>query len=318
MTKFSLVADVGGTNTRIALSQNGELLDGSIKKLANDAYDELTQLISSYLKLEGVATCVSAVVAIAGPVRDNEGWLTNRAWHLDAMSLGQATGAQSATIVNDLQAQGYALDHIDDAHLVPIYAGSQAKPQATRLVIGVGTGFNCAPVYTTSTDVFTPPSEAGHTSLPYDAQASGSMAQWLQKTGRPAVVEEVLSGRGLAHCYAWASQSEGGTTSAEVLSLAEAEDPIALKALDIFVGTLASTSRSLALTYLPYGGIYLAGGMARAVSPWLHTFGFSDTFVNQTRLADILTQIPISLVEDDFAALRGCAHLAAARTCPPN
>jgi glucokinase len=70
----------------------------------------------------------------------------------------------------------------------------------------------------------------------------------------------------------------------------------------------------LALIHLPYGGIYLIGGMSRAMTPHMASFGLGPQF-REPRRVDLLTQdFSITVVEDDYAALTGCAaYLSANR-----
>ena len=48
----------------------------------------------------------------AGPVRDGVGRLTNLAWTVDRAVVSEATGASTVAVLNDLQAQGHAVDHL--------------------------------------------------------------------------------------------------------------------------------------------------------------------------------------------------------------
>ena len=66
----------------------------------------------------------------------------------------------------------------------------------------------------------------------------------------------------------------------------------------------------LALIHLPFGGIYLIGGMARAITPWLGPLGFAEAFRGKGRFTDFMGQFGVAVVQDDYAALTGCAsHL---------
>jgi glucokinase len=67
----------------------------------------------------------------------------------------------------------------------------------------------------------------------------------------------------------------------------------------------------LALSHLPFGGIYLVGGVSRAFAPWLDEFGFAEAFRAKGRFSDFMEQFGVQVVTDDYAALTGCAsHLA--------
>ena len=84
---FSLVADVGGTNTRIALAEGPKVLRETISKFENVRYESLQAVLREYLADHPDCTCSKAAVAIAGPVRDGRGGLTNLNWHIDEADL---------------------------------------------------------------------------------------------------------------------------------------------------------------------------------------------------------------------------------------
>ena len=66
----------------------------------------------------------------------------------------------------------------------------------------------------------------------------------------------------------------------------------------------------LALIHLPWGGMYLIGGLARAIEPFLAAHGFEAGLKDKGRFSDLIGEFPIHLVEDDFSALTGCAEYA--------
>lgn len=88
-------------------------------------------------------------------------------------------------------------------------------------------------------------------------------------------------------------------------------DPAAQETGRLFVEVLGAVVGDLALMHLPFGGICLVGGMARAFAPWLEDFGFRDGFRTKGRFTDFMDQFGVQLVTDDYAALTGCAaHLS--------
>jgi glucokinase len=61
---------------------------------------------------------------------------------------------------------------------------------------------------------------------------------------------------------------------------------------------------------LPFGGIFLVGGVSRAFAPYLERFGFGEAFRDKGRFAGFMSNFSVSVVEDDYAALTGsAAHL---------
>jgi len=257
---FSLVADIGGTNTRCALADGARVLPDTVRRYTNAEYAGLEQVLRQFILDEGNVDTVAACVAVAGPVRDGRGTLTNLDWAIDTDTLARATKATTVAILNDLQAQGHALSSLNEGALRPIIpASAPHAPDAVRLVVGVGTGFNAAPVFQTQSGEFVPPS------------AQDIMAACATKT-----------------------------------------DPRAPEAAALFSHILGTVCGNLALTQLPFGGVYLVGGVARALAPYLGTNGFADTFRNKGRFSEFMSNFAVSVVEDDYAALIGSAsHLEA-------
>lgn len=309
---LSILADVGGTNTRVALAEGGTVQADSIRRFANEDHGGIAQVLGLYLEQTG-ATCAAACVAVAGPVKDGVGQLTNRPWSIDHAGLAAATGAGRTAILNDLQAQGHALPQLDPAHLRAIRPGPAPGPRSARLVIGVGTGFNIAPVYCHEDVVLVPPSEAGHAILPVRTEEDLALSRFVaQEHGFPGV-EDVLSGRGLERLYAFAAGDGGARLKARaVMDAAQSgDDPVAAHAARLFCALLGTVAGNLALIHLPFGGVYLIGGVSRALAPYLTGPEFENGFRDKGRFSEFMDQFAVHVVEDDYAALAGCAaHLA--------
>ena len=194
---LSLVADVGGTNTRVALAEGAQLKKDTVRKFSNKDYAGLGAVLSAFVEEEEV-DCAGAAVAIAGPVRDGRGTLTNLDWSVDPDMLSRVTGAETVAVLNDLQAQGHAMGRIAPEYLRPVVDG-QSVEGGTRLVIGVGTGFNAAVVLDTPLGRIVPPSEAGHANMPLRTEEELRLCKFVETSHGFPSVEDVLSGRGLEH-----------------------------------------------------------------------------------------------------------------------
>lgn len=312
---LALLADIGGTNTRVALADGAEVRRGSAVSFRNADHPGLEPILTAYLAQQGLASVAGACVAAAGPVQDGVAEMTNLAWVIDAAQLTRATGAGQTAILNDLQAQGQALGHISPSHLRRVVDGP-AKPGASMLVVGLGTGVNAAPVHNTPWGRVVPPSECGHVNMPVRSDEDLRLVRFIEAllTGRDEAahcgVEEVLAGRGLANLYSFAATEvgvAGQQTSAQVFAALATGDLVATHAAELYVRILAQTLADLALIHLPYDGIYLIGGMARAMTPHFARFGLERHF-REMRRVDLLTRdFSITVVEDDYAALTGCA-----------
>ena len=313
---YSLVADIGGTNTRVALARGRELVPGTVRRYLNAGFAGLDSVLRQYVADEGDVDTIAACVAVAGPVRDGRATMTNLDWTIDKETLARAARAETVAILNDLQAQGHALGFLEPANLRGVIPQPPTHEHAAKLVIGVGTGFNAAPVFETGAGRLVAPSESGHINLPVEDEADMRLFRYLSTAHGFPAVEDVLSGRGLERVYAWLgteADDPAERRAAEIMAAcADGTDPRARDAARVFVRMLGTVAGNLALVQLPFGGIFLVGGVARAIAPYLQEFGFESAFRNKGRFAGFMTNFGVSVVEDDYAALTGsAAHLDA-------
>ena len=310
----SLVADIGGTNTRVALAHGGVLRAETIQRFRNAEHGGIEAVLKAYADGQGNPECDAASVAIAGPVRDGRGALTNLDWTIDEETLGRVTGARIAAVLNDLQAQGHALDRIAPENLREVIAGPAAALNASQLVIGVGTGFNVAPVHHLGATRLVAPSEAGHGNLPIRTEAELRLCHFVEKAHGFPAVEDVLSGRGLERVYAWLGHEAGDAQDRRAAQIMadcnDGSDPLATQAVRHFIRILGRVAGNQALDHLPFGGVFLAGGVARAMAPHLIPMGFVEAFRDKGRFASFMENFGVCVIEDDYAALAGsAAHL---------
>ncbi|WP_425090186.1 glucokinase [Tropicimonas sp. S265A] len=303
-----LVADIGGTNTRVALADGTMVRAETVTKFRNAEYPSLDKVLRTYLERVG-GTVSGACVALAGPTRDGVGSLTNLDWRMDEALLRDATGAAHVALLNDLVAQGYALGDIAPGALTPVIARPAPARTETCLMIGIGTGFNAAAVLHTPGGRHVCPSEAGHANLPVRTERELRLCRFVETAHGFPAVEDVLSGRGIerVHAFLAADPDRAVPPAAEIMARAAAGDRHALDTLELFIGLMGTVAGNLSLIHLPFGGVYLVGGVARAMGPYLEQMSFAEAFANKGRFAGFMRQFPVWLLEDDFAALTGCA-----------
>lgn len=315
---LSLVADIGGTNTRVALARGPVVLHDTIRRYRNSEFPGLETVLRAYIEAEDGVDCAAACVAVAGPVRNGRAAMTNLDWSLDTDTIARATRAETVSILNDLQAQGYAIGHVAEANIRTIVDGPDDVARGeTSLVIGIGTGFNAAPVYADADHgqaVLVPPSECGHANLPIRTEEELRLCRFVSTAHGFPAVEDVLSGRGLERVYAWLGKEADDPKEAaaqDIMAGCEAKsDPRAIEAVQVFTRMLGTVCGNLALIQLPFGGIYLVGGVARAIAPYLNEHGFAEAFRDKGRFAGFMGNFGVRVIEDDYAALTGsAAHL---------
>lgn len=303
-----LVADVGGTNTRLALAGHDGLLPASRASYRNEDFASFYDLLQGYLGTQGDIQVQSGCVAIAGPVTSTTARLTNRNWDFDPVQISAMLRCDTVRLINDLAALGYALPHLQGDALVQLRAaGASRRLNGQALVVGAGTGFN---VCLTKTKDHGAPivveAEAGHSTL--STTVAGLLVQTLgpDAASRFRTLEDCFSGPGLTALYA--AVSGGGDRSAQgILSdYGTGKDPAAQKTVDLVATALGLCVLELIHLYLPFQGVLMAGGVARGIlgSGALQHFlaGAQAPHAFSAEFHDI----PISLIAEDSAALLGC------------
>ncbi|GFE64243.1 glucokinase [Litoreibacter roseus] len=308
---YSLVADIGGTNTRVALADGRQLLTETVTRYRNAEFPGLETVLRKFLADHDDVDCKGACVAIAGPVKDGRGELTNLNWEIDETTISRAAKADNVRLLNDLQAQGHSIGHLAHGSVTQLLEGHDSPPEATKLVIGVGTGFNIAPVFETPAGRLVTPSESGHANLPIRSEAELRLIRYFETAHGFPAVEDMLSGRGLERVYTWLC-TEGGAPAEKnaqtiVADFESGSDPRAVEAARMFVRMLGTVAGNLTLIQLPFGGVYFAGGVARAFTPHFASLGFAEAFRDKGRFSGFMQNFSVHVIEDDYAALTGCA-----------
>ncbi len=300
-----LVADVGGTNARLALGQGGRLLPDTLVRLANDDWPSFEAVLDAYLAGRPVPSAMC--IAIAGPVTGTPaggaaGSLTNRDWAFDSAALAARSGAR-VRLINDLTALGHALAGIAPDGLRPVWtptAGAERGTNGQALVLGLGTGVNLCAVRATSGGALCLEAEAGHAALP--APVAAAVAARTGSADAFPTVEALFAGRGLAALH---RALTGQALAGDRIASAAAHDPAARETVELFSEMLGIYARNLALQFMPRAGFYLAGSVARgvlaaALGPFVAAYAAEAPF------ARIPRGIPVRVIADDMAALTGC------------
>ena len=127
--------------------------------------------------------------------------------------------------------------------------------------------------------------------------------------------ERIVCGDGLALLYQFVLTKAGKTrsepiTPAIVASEALAGEVIAKEAVNRFLAVLGSFAGDCALIYAARGGVYFGGGVLPKIWPLVPDSPLVDRFNNKGRMSSWVSMIPLKLIVDDAAALRGAVIAA--------
>ena len=86
-------------------------------------------------------------------------------------------------------------------------------------------------------------------------------------------------------------------------------DPLAVRALGLFVEIYGAFAGNMALATLARGGVYIAGGIARQIAHKLGDGSFVRAFTDKGRFSDLLRRHPLHIVTDPKVGLKGALRL---------
>jgi glucokinase len=303
-----LVADVGGTNCRLALGRRErgsiELEHIRVVPTPSAGFDVVAR---SYLADAGCATPAAVGVAAAGRVRrDGErSWiaLTNTPLVLDRQLLGTMCNGRAA-LANDLAAVAAALPYLgpDDASA---FGPNLTLVAGHRVVLGVGTGLGAALLTEHGETVDT---EAGHADLPCVTPDEHRWASALAAAGRVSI-EHVLCGSGLLRLHAVVASESLDSVDA-LLDRWRHGDAGARTTLSAFSTWLGRVAGNLVLSVGAWDGVSLIGGVISGLGPALDPDSFRRGFEDKAPFADDLASVPVHRILHPQPALLGMAALA--------
>ncbi|WP_415919759.1 glucokinase [Tateyamaria sp. SN6-1] len=293
---IGFVADVGGTNTRLAFVGRSGVLQDSVARRRNADFDSFEHLAGDYLGQARVEAPM--VVAVAGPVGGTQARLTNRNWLIDAGEVATRCGATRVTLMNDLEALGQAVPTVTADAVEPLHEGAVLGGGGQGLVIGLGTGFNVSVVHIGSGAALI--SEQGHASLPSSVVAV--LKQHMPDVSAFDSIENLFSGVGLLRL----AQVIGvDVDSAE--ALAKSDDPRAREALETCTDAFGQMVRELAYAYFPQAGLYFNGSLAQFLLAPERRARVLAPLRSETRFDGQFARIPAFLFTSHTVALGGAA-----------
>jgi glucokinase len=305
-----LIGDIGGTNCRFALASAGHLLRASIKTYATAAFPTLAGAAQHYLSEQNTQV-ERGCLAIAGPVAGDHVELTNNPWQFSIERTRAELGFSQLRIVNDFEAVGLALPHLQHEQLVQIGGGAPLTGQP-KVALGPGTGYGATHVISVGSTHIALPTEGGHISIAPSSELELKLCQWLLDQHLQITCENLLSGPGLENIYRALKTLRGEPaarkSAAEIQhSAVEGCDEICVQALRVFCELLGTAARDQALCCLARGGIYIAGGIVQRFVPFLKSSNFRSRFELSPTMHAVLAPVPVYVIVEEFAGLIGVA-----------
>ena len=324
--KLVLAGDIGGTKTQLALfAVEGERLRLEMsQRFLSKQYSGLVPVLQDYLA--GARPPLDAACfGIAGAVVDGKVTTPNLPWMVDAADVRHALRLEAVTLLNDLEAAAYGIFTLDDDEFAVLNQGTM-RHAGNKALIAAGTGLGQTILFDDGRHFRPLASEGGHGDFAPRNEIEIELLRHLIGRFGHASYERVVSGPGLVNIYRFLKEvrrMEEPTALSErfareddraaVISQAAlaGEFEISVVALDIFVSVYGAEAGNLALRAKSVRGLYVGGGIAPKMIAKLQDGTFMRAFRDKGRYADFMAAIPVKVVLNEQAALRGAAYHAA-------
>ncbi|MGG6270590.1 glucokinase [Leptolyngbya sp. AN03gr2] len=339
-----LAGDIGGTKTILRLVEaEADQTETARnirfeKRYSSHEFPDLVPMVKTFLKEAQEETGepfqpVKACFGIAGPVVNNTSKVTNIAWTLEADRLSEQLSIPQVSLINDFEAIGYGILALEASDLHILQAGKR-EPNAPISVIGAGTGLGQGYLIHDGKQYQVYGSEGGHVDFAARTELEFQLSHYLlEKLNIERIsAERVVSGQGIVAIYQflrdrnfapeapdiaetmhlWESEigkSEKTADPAAVISQAALEnrDRLSQKTMQLFVEAYGTEAGNLALKLLPYGGLYIAGGIAAKILPLMEEGSFLRAFALKGRMRSLMERVPVQIVLNPQVGLIGAA-----------
>lgn len=319
---INIVADIGGTNIRIAQLKNTELTKPSENKLAPELdhievyqchnFTSLAEVLRHYVEEKKLQNNkINACLAIACPVEQDFIEMTNLSWSFSLQELKQTLAFEHVWLINDYAAIAYAVTVLNDQQKVKIGKG-EAEVTKPIAICGPGTGLGVASLINQQGKYTCISGEGGHVDFaPLDHEQI-ALLTFLQQRHQHVSYEQLLSGLGIEQIYQALMQTENGEQTA--LSAKQITDAalagnnlLAEKTLNHFCNILGAFAGNLALTLGAMGGVYIAGGIVPRFIDYFKQSNFRKYFELKGRFANYNRNIPTYVITAPQPGLLGAS-----------
>jgi len=310
--KVKLVADIGGTNIRIATAKSQAVLDNITLYSCKD-YNGLEQVLREYITQYNLTGCsIDACLAIACPVENDLIKMTNLPWSFSQEKLKKDLQFNQLSLINDYTAIAYAVPLLSAQQKYQIGGGTVVSNEPIS-ICGPGTGLGVAHLIPTRDNQWVSTNgEGGHLDFAPVDDIEIDILCYLRSIYGRVSYEQLLSGIGLEQIYHGLSHREGKKTldytAADISNYALAGScELCSQSLVVFCRVLGSFAGNLALMMGSFGGVYIAGGIVPRLLSFLSDSDFRARFDAKGRFSDFNRDIPTFVITEKHPGILGAS-----------
>ncbi|MDP1925900.1 MAG: glucokinase [Thiobacillus sp.] len=311
-----IAGDIGGTKSWLVwLSQASA---GGTQQLrfeqvyASADFDSADSLIRRFISDAGASSPPEGLLlALPGALDGQRTRLTNLDWVMDAAAMRHALGMRVVRFINDFQAAAAGVATLTSADVIalnpqPVFSGG------VRAITGAGTGLGLAFMVAAADGRYQSfATEGGHVDF---APANALQARLLERLrGKFGHVswERVVSGSALKDLYRFCCVEQGcippdeDVDGAALAVRAAADEGAAAAALDLFIDLYGAWVGNVALMAQPFGGLYIAGGVATHMLARMQSPRFMAAATDKGRMRGVVERTPIFLITTPRLGVQG-------------
>ena len=306
-----LVADVGGTNTRVALFDEGDRQLIAVRRYRNQDFAGLEAVLSRWLEDCPEAQPREACIAVAAPPDGDTATMSNCNWSFSGRELAARFGWDRVGLINDFQANAFALPWLKPTDWHEIQPGNSAYPRLAT--VGPGTGLGGAVLDCSSMPHRAVACEPGQMTLAPQNLLELELWRVLLRQHSRIYTELLLSGPGLPRLYQALAAVQGvaaETLSGEAISARAlaGTDSLCTATLRQFCALLGTASADFVLASGAFGGLYLAGGILPRFPEFLQQSEFHLRFTDRGPMHGHLDRMPVRVIVHSQPGLLGAAY----------
>jgi glucokinase len=321
-----LAADVGGTKTLIGLYEPAadRPAPAVSREYATRDFDNLEELVETFLDETGGANITAFCAGVAGPVTGLVARLTNAPWVADVAAVARRLGTRPVALLNDLEAMAAAIPVLSGEEFLTLQGGVET-PNGDAALLAAGTGMGQALLHNVEGRFVSMASEGGHADFAPRTVREMALAQEIIRNHGRAEVESVISGSGLLNIFRFTHGTQNLRRACRRIGpdLDETEMAPAItrtaisgeceqcvEALQIFVEAFGAEAGNLALRCVASAGVYVGGGIAPKILPALTDGRFMSAFLDKAPMTDLLRTFPVRVILNPSVGMLGAAMVA--------
>jgi len=308
-----LVCDVGGTNVRFSMQSEPDALLGEVTHRKTNDFPGLVEAIEDAIPDIGIRPR-SVIACGAGPVVGRQLKLTNAPWVMDGADISKRLALGQGLLLNDFEAQALSLPTIPTPwarQIGPVAFG----PRGPQVILGPGTGLGIGALIEAQGRHTPLSSEACH--IDFGPTTAEEWAIWphLERAHGRITTESVISGAGLVRVHRARMLSLGApapTLDAPALTAAATanRDGDEARSLELFWRIVGRFAGDMAVAFVAFGGVTLAGGVLPRLIDFLDEKTFRNAFEDKAPVDALARKIPTRLVIQSDSVLVGMAAIA--------